>query len=264
MKKIIMDEQKYLDKVKENGNFGKDIGYAVLISARIYRAEGCDNGEIKNRLLNDIQEYEPLLNTVRCKNYISYALKNVDKRKLVKIDEILITKSEMESVMNITSDENAFRVKSLRRLAFALLCFAKFEMLLKGRYEPWINYDLKYIYKSAKLLGRSQSQNNLYLHKLYEMGLVQFAFRKHGVGVKVDFVDRSEEPEIALRVKDISCTGDYFLRYLGRKYIECAVCGKPVPKTTGNLLYCKDCAVIVDKEKARNRMRKLKESKSSE
>lgn len=252
-----MNEQKYLADIREKGNLGGNVGYAVLLLARAYRAEGCGNNEIKNRILNDLQKYEPSLNESQYKNYILYALKNADKRALANVDEILITKSEMESVMNITSDENAFRVKSLRRLAFALLCFAKFEMA-KGKNAPWISYDLKIIYKSAKLTGRSLSQNNLYLHKLYEKGLVQLVPVKDGVRVKVNFVDNNENSDIALSVKDINYTGDYFLWHMGKKYIECAVCGKLVPKTNGKLLYCQDCAVIIRREQKRKEMAKLR------
>ncbi|MCM1277272.1 MAG: hypothetical protein NC299_18255 [Lachnospiraceae bacterium] len=248
-----MNERKYLDELREKGNLGENVGYAVLLLARSYCAEGCSMDVVKNRLSYDLRRYEPLLNVNQRESYISNALKNADKSGLVKVDEILITKSEMDNVMGITSDNNAFRVKSLRRLAFALLCFAKFEMA-KGGNDGWINCDLKCVYRAAKLTGRSQSQNNLYMHVLYEKGLVRFAPRKNRVGVRVNFVDNSENADIAVRVNDINYAGDYFLKYTGKKYIECAVCGRITPRKNNRSLYCPECAVIVNREKTRVRM----------
>lgn len=256
MRKIVMNEQRLIDELLKKGNLGERVGYAVLLLARKYRAEGYGKDEIRSRLLDDLQKYEPLLKTSQREVYISNALGNVDKSGLVRVDEILITKTEMDIVMNITSDNNAFRVKSLRRLAFALLCFTKFE-IAKGKSDPWINYDLKRVYQAAKLTGRSQSQNNLYTHKLYEKGLVQFAPRKDGIGVKASFVDNSENTDVAVRVKDINYAGDYFLSYTGKKYIECEVCGRITPRTGKKIYYCPECAVVVNREKTRLRMSKL-------
>lgn len=47
--------------------------------------------------------------------------------------------------------------------------------------------------------------------------------------------------------------------YKGEKYIRCADCGVLVKNTNGKRRYCKGCADIVDKEKARMRMQKLRE-----
>ncbi len=254
MNKIIMNERAYIDKLKKLGNLGENVGYAVSLLSKFYRSEGCDINEIKHRLEEDVCKYEPSLKAQQREFYIVNALKNIDRSKLVNVNEILVTRTEMDRIINITSDNKAFRASSLRRLAFTLLCFEKFEAA-RGRGEcPWINCQLNVVYKAAKLTGRSQSQNNLYLHELYDKGLVQFAPRKNGVGVKVTFMDNDGCGETAVRVRDINYAGDRFLEYCGRKYIECKVCGKPVPKTSRNLLYCRDCAVIANREKTRSRM----------
>ncbi len=257
-----MNEQAYIDELRKKGNLGGDIKYAVALLARSYYSEGYGVKAIENKLEEDLCEYEPEVTTKQREFYIANALHSA-KKSLVNVNEIVITKSEMDYIMNIISDNKTFRTSSLRRLAFTLLCFTKFE-IAKGKENLWINFDLIRIYKAAKLTGRSCSQNNLYMHELYEKGVVEFAPRKNSIGVKINFCDMSDNREIAVRVKDINYAGDYFLQYNGKKYIECNACGKPIPKTTVNLLYCRDCAMIINKEKTRDRMRKLRSNNSLE
>lgn len=253
-----MNEQAYIDKLKEIGNLGEDIRYAISLLAKSYFAEGYDTNTIRNKLEEDLHKYEPTLKTKQREICIDNALKVVGKNDLIKVNEISVTQAEMDFIMSITSDNKAFRTSSLRRLSFTLLCLAKFEIAKGKGNNPWINYNLNRIYRAAKLTGRSQSQNNLYLHELYDKGLVKFAPHKNGIGVKVNFIDENENSSIAVRVKDINYAGDYFLKYGGRKYIECKACGKPVPKTNGKLLYCRDCAIIIRREQKRKEMAKLR------
>ncbi len=261
MTRIIMNEPAYIDELRKNGNLGENVKYAVSLLARSYYAERYDTKAIKGKLEEDLCRYEPDLKAKQREIYIANALRSA-KNSLVNVDEILITKSEMDLIMNMISDNKAFRTSSLRRLAFTLLCFTKFE-IAKGKEHFWINYDLSRIYKAAKLTGRSCSQNNLYMHELYKKGMVEFAPRKNSIGVKVNFAGMDDNEEIAVRVKDINYAGDYFLQYNGRKYIECKVCGKLVPKTNGKLLYCRDCAIIARREQQRKEKAKLREKDSN-
>lgn len=260
-----MNEQAYIDKLKAIGNLGEDIGYTVSLLAKSYFTEGDDINTARNRLEEDIAKYEPELSKKQSKVFIENALKLSNNHELIKVNEILITQMEMNCIMNIESDNKAFKTSSLRRLAFTLLCFAKFEMAKNKGNDLWINYNLNRIYKAAKLTGRSESQNNMYLHELYNKGLVKFAPHKNGIGVRVNFVDEdeNENSNIVVRIKDINYAGDYFLQYCGKKYIECKSCGKPILKTTVNLLYCKDCSVMINREKTRNRMAELRKNKVS-
>lgn len=256
LQKIIMNELEYISKLKEKGNLGENIGYAVGLLAKYYRQQGDDIDVIKQKLEADLRKYEPKINNKLRDMYIANALSHIDNRNLNIVNEIIITKSEMNSVMNITTGGEGIRVTSLQRLAFTLLCFAKFE-LAKGKSEPWVNYDLKYIFKAAKLTGFTKQKNNLCLHELYTKGLIDLNNRVDSLSIKVTFVDKSNN-DIALRVGDINYAGDYFWQYMGGKYIECQNCGKLVPKSNGRsngrLKYCPDCAIMINREKTKQRM----------
>lgn len=256
LQKIIMNELDYISKLKEKGNLGENIRYTVGLLAKYYRSQGDDIDTIKRKLNADLHKYEPELKNKQIDTYIAGALNIIDKRKLNTINEVVITQSEINKIMSITTCRDGMRVSSLRRLAFALLCFAKFEMA-KGSSEPWVNYDLRYIFKAAKLTGFTKSRCNLCLHELYTKGFIELNNKIDSLSIKVVFADKTNN-DIALRVGDINYSGDYFWQFMGRKYIECQSCGKPVPRTNNRILYCADCAAVINREKTRQRMTELR------
>lgn len=264
LRKIVMNERKYLENIRKCGNFGKDIGYVISLLAILYRNEGYCIKEIKEKLWCDLKTYNPLISVNQCKYYISKGLKNAGKREFVEINEIPVTKREMDVIMNITSDNGAPETKNLRRLAFTLLCFAKFGVAKEKDCNSWVNYSLRRIYSAAKLTNSSEKKNNFRLHELRDKGLLHLIPCRDGVRIKVNFVDENQESDIIIRVKDINYTGDYFFQYCGKKYVECKHCGKPIPKTNKNrnLLYCRECAIVVNREQTRNRMAELRNNQT--
>lgn len=59
-------------------------------------------------------------------------------------------------------------------------------------------------------------------------------------------------------VDDINESGMVYEEiFMEKKYTRCQKCGKMVAITNGRNMYCNQCAVEVDREKARERMRKI-------
>lgn len=256
MREIVMNETDYINKLKDKGNLGKDVGYAVGLLAKYYRSKGDDVKAIKQKLKADLQKYEPLLKNKQRDTYIDNAIKSVDKRLLNNINEIPVTQKEIDVIMGIAACSNGFKPASMRRLAFALLCFAKFE-LARGKSEAWINCDLRLIYKAAGLAGFSNSRCNLCLHELYKKGLVQLGSGVGNLSVKVTFADNSENSKPVIRVRDINYAKDYFKQYMGANYINCRNCGRLIYKSNNRIMYCPDCRVIINREKTLQRIMKL-------
>lgn len=257
MRKIVMNEWDYLSELRERGNLGNNVSYATGLLAKYYRSQGDNIDEIKDKLKADLRKYEPYMNQRLADHYITNALKHVDKRKLNNVNEILVTQAEIDKIMSVVSYDSNISDGNLQRLAFTLLCFAKFE-LAKGKNEPWINCDLKYVYKAAKLSGYSRTQCNMCMHQLYKNGFIQLNERVDDLSIKVPFADKENIGNVALKVGDINYAGDYFLQYMGRKYVECQSCGKLTPKTGRRTQYCHDCATALNREKTRQRMAELR------
>ena len=74
-------------------------------------------------------------------------------------------------------------------------------------------------------------------------------------------VKNPPDNSVVLTIKDYDSVGWYFDKYCGDKKIsECVVCGSIFKKKTNNQKCCSDdCSTFLDREKAKERMKNIRE-----
>ena len=142
--------------------------------------------------------------------------------------------------------------KVLERLAFTLLCLAKFSNFRNPDNCGWISYGNGEIYKMA-CINTTAFEKDLKLNQLRELGLIEFAKKVSNLNIRVLFLNNKEGEE-KLFISDFRKLGYEWKVYNGEKYIRCAGCGILVKNTNGKRRYCKDCADINKKKLDRTRM----------
>lgn len=250
--RIVMNERKHAEAFI-NGNLTAEEQknlYTIEIMAKYYRAKGYDDKELRAKIKELIQEKYPGTSDSRVQRWTKKALETSKKYPLYEIDELIVTKPEIDFINTLHSDK--VQKRNLRRLAFTLLCFAKFESM-RGRKDYWVKTERKHIFKAAKNMGLTQDKQRTMINALFNAGYIEFGDIGN-VNIKVLGV---KDGETEISVKDINECGYIFEEYGGKKFVRCEKCGAMTPKTNGRMKYCHNCAVEIDREKARERMKKL-------
>ena len=87
--------------------------------------------------------------------------------ELFVLDEIIITKTELDIINNINNNR-------LENLAFVLLVYAKIYNKMNGNDSNWVNAELKDIFSDTKMAVKLIDQGKM-IYKLKELNLVDIS-----------------------------------------------------------------------------------------
>lgn len=238
---IILDEKKYAEKCLKNGLMDLKPYYVLCLLAKYYYHHlGYRKKKITSLLLDYLSKYYPRyeFNEFSWKESIDKIARNVGKHKLYEISGVKITKSEMETIQNIHN-------KVLERLAFTMLCLAKFYNLKNPKNNGWVNTDSKEIYKYARISCKA-IEREIKIGKLRNMGLIELPKKNGNLNRRVTFINDDDDEE--LFISDFRELGYEYLLYKGGNFIRCAECGILTRgNKSGNKKYCKDCSTYTPK-----------------
>lgn len=249
----IMNEKKYAEKILKSGEYGKSNNRLTTTTslAKYYKTLGYKKTEIRDILRGVISERVKDAREDTVNFWINKALEISWKYPLYEIDSIVITKTEIDRIKQIHSV--CFKDERIQKLAFTLLCLAKFAKE-RGIKDYWVNTGLKDIFSIAHIKGQTTERQCLLLNELYNDGYIELNPRIKSQSIRVLGVF---DGEIEIEVFDINEAGLVFEQYCGKRFIRCDDCGKLVAVTNGRNTFCSECAEERNREKSRERMRKL-------
>lgn len=184
---------------------------------------------------------------------IGRSIRLAKKRPLLVLDSIFITQPEMKRI-------DALDGRQLRRLAFTLLCIAKYRCAVVGERNMWVSTPDNEIMKMANVHTSIARQCALFA-QLRDLGMIRFSRKVDNTSVEVLF---AEDGETAMRVSDFRNLGYQYLMYHGEDYFVCSECGitergKPSSSRGPKKKYCASCAAkIHTQQKVNSVMRKRK------
>lgn len=256
---MVMNERKYAESVL-NGTAKrmlKNPQSTLNVLAKYYFSEGFDRSKINENLQEYIDKNHLASSQDQSKSMISIATKNLGKYPIVEIDEIPISKPEMDNILNIKSMRyKAYNAKTLQKLAFSLLCLGKFQ-LLKGRNEPWVNIDIDKLFKIANIDCSSRETQIMHLIDLKDLGLIEVTSSASDSSFKVLYI---EQGATEITVCDINECGKVYEQYLGTPYVRCEYCGGLTRVKSNRTKYCNDCYKQINREQTVQRMRERRAS----
>lgn len=247
---IILNEREYVDNVLKNKNVNTSKTYTFLsMYARyLYHEKGLRKARIIKELNNFMDENYPHYNPMDWSDSLEKYADKAKKYPLCECKGVWITENELKTI-------NEIHDKVLERLAFTLLCLAKFRNFRNSKNNNWINYSNGEVYSLA-CINTPAFEKDIKLNKLKELGLIEYAKKIDNLNIQVLYID--DDSKKILFVYDFRKLGYEWRLYKGEKYIRCADCGILVKNTNGKRKYCKDCAKNIDKENARKRMQTLR------
>lgn len=157
---------------------------------------------------------------------INKVVKNAIKHQITNIEEIVITKSELEMIEK--NDDLEYR-----KVLFMFFVISKVIFLI--RKSKYVNYKASQIKRVSNLNCKTD------IYKiLNEMNDNQTIKSCTTGGRKFNLdLDFTGEPIIV--VKDYENIGLYYLNYINGGYLECEECGSMFKKSSTNQKFCKKC-----------------------
>lgn len=256
MKNFVMNERELAENILNGGEFTESSPFVVNVLAKYYKSLGNKNPQIKNEIERFLAEHLPNISSKIKPKIIQRAIETASKYPLYEIDGIIITKPEIEKINSLKSA--AVKDYRLRRIAFALLCFSKY-FALRGTKDGWINSDWSDIFAAADFRGLNTERKTILIRELIANGVLHVPVLSKRACAQVLFA-QDGEPEIS--VDNINEVGYIFEEYEGKRFVKCQRCRKRVPVKNGRTKLCKTCAVIVGREKSRERMRMKREQEN--
>lgn len=234
---IVLNEHDWARECIETRTLGKKPFETLCRVAKYYLDKDYGKKEARKATEQFLLQCEPTASLPKWADTLELALNRALKYDAIQIDGIEITAPEMAKI-------DALEGKQIRRLAFTLLCLAKYWNLVNPNCDSWVNNKDSEIMRMANINTSIKRQSLMY-YNLNELGMVQFSRRVDNTNVRVCFI---EDGETVMTITDFRNLGYQYLKYRGEPYFECANCGLVIKQNTSagrKLKYCRECAAEV-------------------
>ena len=233
---VVLKENDWAHDMIERNELGNKPSETLRRVARYYMDKGCSPAEARKRLDSFLIRCEPTSSLTKWSNALDYAVSRAAKYPSIDIDSIDITDTEINRI-------DLLGGKQIKRLAFTLLCLAKYWKAVTPDNDYWVNNKDTEIMSMANINTSIKRQGMMYW-TLREEGMVQFSKKVDNTNVKVCFVDNEGIP--VLHITDFRNLGYQYLMFHGEPYFVCENCGITSkldnPGIGRRQKYCKKCA----------------------
>lgn len=251
-------DRDYIEDIIKQGFTSKFINTELKLLAKYYREHGNDEVVIKNKIQSfcekHLEGYNPAIHYKVINNAVSYGMN--DTNKIIQINNISVSKSELSYIDNLDLEHN------YKRVVFTLLVlqrlFKKFLEIKDGEVKSdeyyfggFKNYrDLVSVAKITFDKKKKSKVKNIHdlIRLFHDKRIVQIA---NNGNIKLLFmyeipVDGDKE----VIVKDYNVIGYYYDLYYGENRVkECEECGIPIKMSGNKKKYCSRCAKVVNIKK---------------
>ena len=237
---IVLDEYNWAEQAIRNRDLGANPLETLGRVSKYYIAQNYPKKEVRRMLDIFLVQCDPRTSLVQWSDTLDRIAKNSDRYPLIRIEKIDVTFGEMVKIKRLTG-------KQIQRLAFTLLCLAKYWDSVSQNNNHWVNVSDRDIMKLANI-STSVARQSAMFADLREAGLIGFSKKIDNLNVQVNFID-DDTLSPALSVRDFRNLGYQYMMYCGEPYFECEQCGLVTkvgdPKKGRKQKYCKNCAAEV-------------------
>ena len=235
---IVLNEYEWAERAIKDKLLGKKPYETLSRVAKYYTYKNYTRREVRRLLDEFLLQCEPAVSLVTWSDTLDSAAKSAAKYPLVMIDSIDITEPEMARIATLPG-------KPIRRLAFTLLCIAKYMHTISESTNYWVTTPDNEIMKMANISTSIKRQSGMF-GQLKDEGMIRFSKQIDNLSVQVLF---AEPGDTVLRITDFRNLGYQYMKYLGDPYFECTNCGLTDkimnPASCRPPKYCPQCAAEI-------------------
>ena len=232
---IILKEKEWAERMIASCSLGDKPSKTIISVAKYYYSETGSKRETEKKLVEYIKSCDSTMSVPAMQKKIDSAISSAKKYKLIDIDDIRISSKEMETISKLKSIQ-------VKRLAFTLLCLAKYMNRLYDTNNNWIKMKDSEIMSMANIYTSLKRQSDMY-RCLEEQGLLTFSKKVDGTSMRVNFID---ECDCVCEIDDFRNLGYQYLMNTGEPYFRCVKCGITTklnnPIKGSHQKYCPECA----------------------
>lgn len=241
-------EKTYIKKILENGFSKKYLFYEMKLLVKYYKEQGCDEETRKALLYQFCEKHIENFNKVIFYKTINRALNFVknNEEKLVEIDGISISKSEIDYIDKLDINKN------LKKLVFTLLVLTKlYRLYLKEKDGKIKNKEFyfggqknyKNLIESSKVVfDRKSGIKNIHdlIRELHNKNIVEITGNGN---IKLTFMyEIVDDDDREIFVRHYDTIGYYYDKYHGdNKIKECENCKTLIRVRSNRQKYCHSC-----------------------
>lgn len=230
---IILNEKEWAENAIANRELGPKPTETLIRVAKYYhQIEGYSKAEVAKKLDEFILQCDPDAVLVKWSSVVSRVARSADKYSIIQLDGVDITEAELEAIGKLESVQ-------FKRLAFTLLCVAKYWDAAQPQNNGWTNIDDREIMNLANINTSTQRQS-LMFYEMKKRGLIRFGRRVDSLNIQVCFIER--QSPVKIHITDFRNLGNQYMQYIGEPYFQCTQCGLTVRKKTNSQKYCTSCA----------------------
>lgn len=209
-----------------------------------YFVKEMDDDDNYKNILKYLQKNGQNINEENVYGIIDTCVKRAKKYKFKQVDEVCITKSELQFIENLNDIKQ-------EKIAFVLLASAKYYNALQENQNNTTYIRNSDICKLARVTIPVKDRD-VFMQFAYDKGVL----RRHNIAAStkkiVEFVSNDENDEVILKLKE-SDFKDLAYTYLSyktpRKFRRCVVCGGWMKRDSKDRQVCKRCSDKCDSEK---------------
>ena len=253
---LILNEKKYAQYIYDGKNTDvksvlQKIGY--ITRHLLYSLNQTDEENYKNTV-EWLKKHHNNFDEVYYSNLISDAIKRAYKKPFYCIENIKITKSELDIISSLDN-------LRAEKILFVLLCMAKQQAISHGFTNGLVKYSITDLCKTARISVPADEREYI-LYNIIQKGFLDYPKKNNTQCLIVNFIDDNDE--VVLNLDESDC---YELAYLylswkhdGKGYTKCQRCGRMIKQSkTRPKKYCEECAKEAEKENTRERVRRYRE-----
>ena len=236
---IVLNELDWALNMIEEHSLGKKPYETLCRVAKYYISKGYTKKDARSALENFLLQCDTMISIPKWSDALDSAMAHALKYKAIDLDGIKKKKKEMDTIDSIQS-------RQARRLAFTLLCLAKYWDAVNPSSDHWVNTKCSEIMKMANIKTSIKRQSLIY-HELNKLGLIQFSKKVDNTNVRVLFIDN--DSDVVCTITEFVNLGNQYQMYHGEPFFVCSNCGittkRDNPKSTRKQIYCKECATKI-------------------
>lgn len=234
---IVLNEYEWAEKMLENNEIGRKPSETLSRISKYYLSNKYSKKETRRMLDAFLLRCDPNVSLPRWSDLLDRIVKNSSKYPLIMIEGVAITDAELAEIEKLKGVQ-------MRRLAFTLLCVAKYWNEVSPNNGGWVNCPDREIMQMANINTSVKRQSAMF-GELRNAGLIKFSRKVDNLNVRVVFI---KDGETEMFIRDFRNLGYQYLRHCGGSFFECANCGltlKFQERRGRPQKYCANCAVEV-------------------
>lgn len=252
---LILNEERYAESLY-NGNNDKIKSVAVKIGYitryHLYSL-GYDDADNYKYTVQWMNQHHSNFDESYYSNLISDAIKRAHKNPFYCIENIKISKSELDLIASLDN-------LRAEKVLFVLLCMAKQQRVISGFTNGLVRYSLTELCKLARISVPADDREYI-LYNIVQKGLLSCPKKNDTKCLIVNCIN--DDDNVVLELDEIDCQELAYV-YLnwknnGKGYTRCQRCNRLIKQSkTKPRKYCEECAEEVEKEHSKERVRRYR------